>query len=149
MGVTLDERRRELLEGRNLGYLATLRSDGGAHVVPVWVDVEGDRILLNSAEGRAWLAHLRREPRVTVTIQARDNPYEYLTVRGRVVEEREDPDYRHIDSMARKYMNRDSDPYRRPGEVRVLLVVEPEWSFLFPVDFGVPHPGDLDRPLAS
>jgi len=145
MAVRIEGRARELLEGPNLGYLAAMRRDGGAHVVPLWVDLDGELILLDGAEGRAWCDQLARDPRVTLTVQDRGDPYAYLTVRGRVVRTGGDPGFRHIDRMAMKYMNRDSDPYRRPNEVRVLFWVEPEWSFLFPTDFGVPHPGNLDR----
>lgn len=145
MGVRIEGRARELLEGPNLGYLAAMRRDGGAHVVPLWVDLDGGLILLDGAEGRTWCEQLKRDGRVTLTVQDRDNPYEYLTLRGRVVRTGGDAEFRHIDSMAKKYMNRDSDPYRRPNEVRVLFWVEPEWAFLFPTDFGAPHPGNLDR----
>lgn len=146
MSRPIEGRARELLEGPNIGFMATIRRDGTPHVVPAWVDVDDDHVLLDSAEGRAGVAHLRRDPRLTLTVPNDANPYEYLTLRGRVVRERADPDYRHIDRMAGKYVGRDADPFRRPGEVRVLLDVEVDWMFLFPTDFGVPHPGDPRAP---
>jgi PPOX class probable F420-dependent enzyme len=145
MGLAIEGRRRELLEGPNLGYMATIRDDGTPHVVPAWVDVDGDMVILDSAEGRAGVAHLRRDPRVTLTVQNHENPFEYLTLRGHAVQGLGDPTFAHIDRMAVKYLGMPTDPFRRPNEVRVLFAVEVHWMFLFPTDFGVPHPGDPRR----
>ena len=43
---------RALFEGKNFGHLATIMADGSPQVSVVWVDVEGDNILVNTAEGR-------------------------------------------------------------------------------------------------
>jgi hypothetical protein len=69
---------------------------------------------------------MRRDRRVTLTIQDPDNPYRYLEVRGRVVEITEDGADAHIDRLAKKYLGVDQYPYRQPGEVRVTYKIEPE-----------------------
>ncbi len=145
MGVRLTGRARDLLLGPNLGDLAAMRRDGGAHVVPLWVDVDDEGlVVLDGAEGRAWVGQLRRDPRVSLTVQSREDPYEYLALRGRVAREGGDPAFAHVDALARRYTGHDTDPYRRPGEVRALFWVEPGWAF-HSYDFGVPHPGNVDR----
>jgi hypothetical protein len=48
--------------------------------------------------------NMGRDPRVTLTIQDRDNLYRYLEVRGCVVEIREAGTDAHIDSLATKYL---------------------------------------------
>lgn len=68
---------------------------------------------------------MRRDPRVTLTLQDPDNPYRYLEVRGRVIDIAEDGADAHIDSLAKKYLGVDTYPYRQPGEIRVIYKVEP------------------------
>ena len=84
--------------------------------------------MLNTAEGRAWPRNLERDPRVTLTVQNMENPYEYVEVRGRVAERTHDGADEHIDALAKKYLDQDSYPYRQPGEQRVIIRVEPDAS---------------------
>ncbi len=126
MGQCIEGRSRDLLEAPNFCHVATVRKDGTPYVVPTWVDVDGDRVVLNTADGRLWPKNLRRDPRVTLTVSPTDNPYEYLTIRGRVAEETKDGAEEHIDKMAQKYLGQDTYPYRQPGEERVMFRIEPE-----------------------
>jgi PPOX class probable F420-dependent enzyme len=126
MSATIEGRAEELLKAKNFCNVASLRSDGTIHGVPVWVDVQDGRPVVNSAEGRSWVRNLERDPRVTLTVQNMENPYEYLEVRGRVAEQTREGADGHIDSLAKKYMDADSYPFRQPGEQRVIIRVEPE-----------------------
>lgn len=126
MSVKIEGRGEELLKAKNFCHVATLRPDGSVHGVPVWVDVQDGLPVLNSAEGRAWPRNLERDPRVTLTVQNMENPYEYLEVRGHVAEITHEGADAHIDSLAKKYMDKDEYPLRQPGEVRVIIRVEPE-----------------------
>lgn len=126
MAEPIEGRSRELLEAPNFCAVATLRADGTPHVAPVWVDVQDDQVVLNSARGRAWPTNLERDPRVTLTIQNLENPYEYLTIRGRVAEMTEDGADDHIDALAKKYLGKDRYPFRTPTEQRVIVRIEPE-----------------------
>jgi PPOX class probable F420-dependent enzyme len=131
MSVKIEGRAEELLNAKNFCHVATLRADGSVHGVPVWVDVQDGRPVLNSAEGRAWVRNLERDPRVTLTIVNGENPYEYVEVRGRVAERTHDGADAHIDAMARKYMGVDEYPLRQPGEQRVIIRVEPDHVHAF------------------
>jgi PPOX class probable F420-dependent enzyme len=126
MSVRIEGRAEELLRAKNFCNVATLRADGSVHGVPVWVDVEDGRPVLNTAEGRAWLVNLERDPRVTLIVPNLENPYEYLEVRGRIAERTRDGADEHIDALANKYLGADEYPYRQPGEQRVIVRVEPE-----------------------
>jgi PPOX class probable F420-dependent enzyme len=126
MSAKIEGRGEELLQGRNFCHVATLRADGSVHGVPVWVDVEDGRPVLNTAEGRVWPRNLERDPRVTLTVPNSENPYEYLEVRGRVAERTHDGADEHIDLLAKKYLGAPSYPHRREGEQRVIIRVEPE-----------------------
>jgi PPOX class probable F420-dependent enzyme len=131
MSATIDGRAEELLKGKNFCHVATIREDGTVHGVPVWVDVQNGKAVLNTAEGRAWPRNLERDPRVTLTVQNMENPYEYVEIRGTVAERTHDGADEHIDAMAKKYMDADSYPLRQPGEQRVIIRVEPQHTKVF------------------
>jgi PPOX class probable F420-dependent enzyme len=126
MSTTIEGRGAELLQAKNFANVSTLRADGSVHAVPVWVDVQDGRPVLNTAEGRAWPRNLERDPRVTITVQNLENPYEYVMVRGRVSERTHEGADEHIDGLAKKYLDQDSYPFRQPGEQRLIIRVEPE-----------------------
>ncbi len=126
MSVQLSETARALLEGQNFGHLATLMPDGSPQVSPVWVDHDGTHVLVNTAEGRVKLRNVRRDPRVAISIANQQNPYQMVTIRGRVVEITHEGADAHIDKMAKKYLGQDTYPFRRPGEQRVILKIAPE-----------------------
>jgi PPOX class probable F420-dependent enzyme len=125
--IELDERARKLIGEPNLAHLATLMADGSPHVTPVWVDLEGDKVLVNTASGRVKDRNMRRDPRVALSLVSVSDPYERVSIRGRVVDIRngEEAD-RHIDELAKKYMGVDVYPNRRPDEQRLIVEIEPE-----------------------
>jgi len=126
MPEAIPEKYRDLFSKRAFANLATLMPDGRPQVTPVWTDLEGDRILINTAKGRQKDRNLRRDPRVALAIMDPENPYRYLEIRGRVTEITEDGADAHIDKMAKKYLGVDKYPYRQPGETRVLYKIQPE-----------------------
>lgn len=115
----------DLFEKKAFANLATLMPDGSPQVTPVWCDYDGEFVRVNSALGRQKDKNMRRDPRVALSLQDPDNPYRYLEVRGKVVEITEDGADRHIDSLAKKYMDLEEYPYRRPGERRVIYKIKP------------------------
>ena len=126
MSATIDGRGEELLKAKNFCHVSTLRADGSIHGVPVWVDIQDGLPVVNTAEGRVWPTNLERDPRVTLTVQNLDNPYEYLEIRGRVAERTHDGADEHIDALAKKYLGADEYPYRQPGEQRLIIRVQPD-----------------------
>jgi PPOX class probable F420-dependent enzyme len=130
MSATIEGHAEELLKGKNFCHVATVRADGTIHGTPVWVDVQDGLPTLNTAEGRAWPRNLERDPRVTLTVQNLENPYEYVEIRGRVSERTHDGADEHIDALAKKYMGVDEYPLRQPGEQRVIIRVEPEHVYV-------------------
>jgi PPOX class probable F420-dependent enzyme len=131
MSTRIEGPAEELLQGKNFCHVSTLRRDGSVHCAPVWVDVQDGMPVLNTAEGRAWPRNLERDPRVTLTVQNVENPYQYLEVRGTVAERTHDGADAHIDALAKKYMGVDEYPMRQPGEQRVILRIEPEHVHLW------------------
>jgi PPOX class probable F420-dependent enzyme len=107
-------------------HLTTLMPDGSPQASPVWVDLDGKDIVINSAQGRVKDKNMRRDPRVCVSVTDPDNPYKSLMVRGRVVNITTQGADAHIDSMAKKYLGKDKYPFSKPGEVRVIYRIAAE-----------------------
>ncbi len=120
----LEEHDVGLLTSNTLAHVATIMPDGSPHVAPVWVDAEGDMILINSPEGRLRLRNLRRDPRVGLSVVAADDLYDNIAIRGRAVEITHEGADAHIDKLAKKYMGRDRFGAYEPK--RVLIKILPE-----------------------
>jgi PPOX class probable F420-dependent enzyme len=114
-----------LTQKKALAHLATLMPDGTPQVTPVWFDVSGNRIRINSARGRVKDRNMRRNAAVALDVTDPDNPYRHVAIRGRVVNITEQGADTHIDSLAKKYLGKDTYPFRAPGEVRVIYEIEP------------------------
>ena len=82
----LPENVKQLLSKKVFAHLATVMPDGAPQVSPVWVDVDGDTILVNSAEGRLKDKNVRKDKRVALSVTDPDNPYHSVSIRGRVVD---------------------------------------------------------------
>lgn len=117
---------RDLFTKKAFAHLATVGGNGQPQVTPVWCDFDGTHVRINTAKGRTKERNVGANPRVALSIQDPDNPYRYLQVRGRVVEMTEHGADGHIDALAKKYLDQDRYPYRRPGEVRVMVKILPE-----------------------
>jgi PPOX class probable F420-dependent enzyme len=125
--ATIPDSHKDLLTTKKaFAQLATLNPDGSPQVTPVWVDFDGTHVLINTAKGRVKAKNLAREPRVAISLSDPDNPYRYLGIQGRVVEMTETGGDAHIDKMAKKYFDKDTYPYRAPGEVRVIVKIAPD-----------------------
>jgi PPOX class probable F420-dependent enzyme len=97
---------RELLAKPNPAVMVTLRAGGQPVSVATWYVFDDDRILVNLDEGRKRLKHLRRDPRVAMTVLDADGWYTHVSVQGRVAELKDDPDLTDIDRIARHYTGR-------------------------------------------
>ena len=126
MSQSIPDKYRDLFTKRAFASLTTVMPDGSPQVTPVWVDLEGDLVLVNTARGRQKDKNMRRDPRVAMAIIDPENPYRYLEIRGRVAEITEEGADPHIDKMAKKYLGADKYPYRQPSETRVIFKIQPE-----------------------
>ena len=119
----------KLFEEKNFAFLATLMKDGSPQVTPTWVDIDKSdgTVLVNTAKGRIKHRNVSTDPRVAVSVINFSNPYRMVAVRGKVIEQINGKDAdKHIDKLAKKYLDTDKYPRRRPGEERVLLRIKPE-----------------------
>jgi PPOX class probable F420-dependent enzyme len=123
--VTLTEKQAQLLLDANFGSLATLTEDGSPQVTPVWVDWDGEYVLVNTLRSRAKPGQIERDPRVEIAVASRENPYQHVRIAGRaeLVEEGAEE---HIDKLAKKYVGEDTYPWRAPGDRRVIVRIRPD-----------------------
>ena len=123
--MTLSPDVRALLDEPNFAHLASLLPDGSPQSAPVWIGVEGDRILVATGEGSLKARNTRRDPRVSLSVVAMDNPYREAQIRGRVIERRPDRDFKIMDAISYKYTSAPF-PMRANPDQRVVLVIEVE-----------------------
>jgi PPOX class probable F420-dependent enzyme len=121
----LSDEIKALVRGANFAHLATLMRDGAPQVDPVWVDLEGDTILVCTSTNSLKAKNTKRDGRVGLSVIAMDNPYEEAQLRGRVVEQRPDPDCTVIDRVSRKYTGQPF-PWRDKPTERLVLVIAVE-----------------------
>ena len=105
--------------------LATIMRDGTPQVTPVWFDYVGGKVRVNTAKGRVKARNLKPRAPVAMAILDPDNPYRYLQIRGCVTSATEAGADAHIDQLAKKYLGKDTYPFRQPGEVRIMYEIEP------------------------
>jgi PPOX class probable F420-dependent enzyme len=114
-----------LIEGKNFAHLATIMPDGSPQVSPVWIDREGDVILVNTAVGRVKQKNSARDPRVAISVVNQENPYEKVIIRGRVIAQTFEGAEAHIDKLAKKYTGAIKYQRSRPDEKRIMFRIEP------------------------
>jgi len=127
MGHQITEPVIEILQGKNFAYVSTLMKDG--QVTPTWIDIDedGNSILINT--GRIKHRNVSRGPRVAISISDQNNPYNMVTIRGKVIQQISEGADEHTDRLAKKYLGMDKYPYRTPNEKRVILKIRPDKVF--------------------
>jgi PPOX class probable F420-dependent enzyme len=133
MSTQLTQAARTLISRPVIANVATVDQEGKPQLTPVWIDIDGDDLVFNTAKGRAKQSNLDRNPSVAVSVVDPDDPYNVVIVRG-TVEATEDGADAHIDALAKKYLDVDTYPMRRPGEVRIIYRVRADHVVMQPVD---------------
>ncbi len=126
MALKLSDAHRALFDAKNFASVATLNKDGSPQVSPVWVGYDGQYVIFNTEVKRLKTRNLQRDARVALSVQNLENLYQYIEVRGKVVEITEKGGDAGIDAMAKKYLGVDKYPNRQPGEARVIFKVRPD-----------------------
>jgi PPOX class probable F420-dependent enzyme len=107
----------------NAAVIGTVRPDGSPVTVATWYDWEDGRVLVNMDEGRRRIAHLRADPRVSLTVMNIANWGSHVSLQGRVVSIEDDPDLRDIDRLSVRYLG---EPYPERDRRRVSAWIEIE-----------------------
>ena len=123
--ATLTDKARTFLEQPFVGEVTTLRPDGSPHTTVVWVDVDTDEVIFNTAVGRAKERYLRKDPRVSLIVVDPENSYRWVSVSGTAELSTEGADD-EIDRLAKKYLGKDEYPWRSAEEQRINVRIRPE-----------------------
>lgn len=114
------EKAQALLARANPAVMATLRPDGTPVTTPTWYLWEDDQAILTLDHERVRLRHLRRDPRLSLTVLQGTDWYTHVTLIGRVTELRDDVGLTEADRIARHYTG---DPYPDRARPRVTAFV--------------------------
>src|SRR5262245_43118108 len=123
---TIPEQYLDLFRKRAFAHVATLMPDGSPQVTPMWVDYDGAYVLVNTNATYQKERNFRRDPRVALSITDPDHPYRCLVIRCRVAEMIEEGAEEHIYQLAQRYFGTERYEDRQPGEVRVIVKIQPE-----------------------
>ena len=119
MSIPLPQPLKSLLEDKAFGHVVTVTATGRPRVTMVWMDVDGDEVLFNTAEGRKKVQDLRRDPRVMVSVQDPNNAQAYAVFHGKA-RITTDGARAHIDKLAKRFLG--IDQYPGPAEETRLIV---------------------------
>ena len=128
----MNDKAVKLFEGSNRVFIATIMKDGSPQLSPVWADYEDEHILINTAEGRLKHKNVLRDPRVAVSVVDQNNPLNMTTIQGKVIEIIPDYEYKHVNKITKKYIGKDTYPFRQPGEKRIIFKILPEKVYVLP-----------------
>lgn len=120
----LTELAKSLIDGKNFACVATLMPDGSPQVAPLWIERDGDTVVINTTITRQRYKNLQRDPRIGVTVFDMANPYVNVVIWGKVVEMTQSGAEEHIDKLSMKYSGK-KYPYHEPHSPRVIVRIEP------------------------
>jgi PPOX class probable F420-dependent enzyme len=123
--MTLSDDAKAMLREPYYGWVTTMRPDGSLHSTVVWVDVDGDDVIFNTAIGRAKERYLRGDARVSISVLDPNDAFHAVSVSGEGRLEEDGADA-VIDRLAKKYLGVDTYPYRTADERRITVRVTPE-----------------------
>jgi PPOX class probable F420-dependent enzyme len=123
--TNLTDEQRRFLEQPYYATVTTVREDGSPHTTVVWVDVDEEGVLFNTATGRAKPRHIERDPRVSLTVIDPQDGYKWISIDGRAEVTTEGANA-SIDKLAKKYLGQDSYPWHKPEEQRLIVRIRPD-----------------------
>ena len=124
----------KIIKDKNFAFLGTIMKDGRPQVSPIWIDIDDNNniILFNTAQGRIKHKNISRDPRISLSLVDKNNPYSMVTIQGTVIEQTTIGADEHIDKLAKKYLNTDRYPGHSPSVKRVICKIKPEKMYYLP-----------------
>lgn len=120
---------KDLLTRPVVVALVTVMPDGQPQATPVWCDMEGDYVRINTAKGRQKDRNMQRDAKVTVLAIDPDNPYRWLEVRGVIDRSSEENGVEVINALSALYRDEPDyykrNPAQRDRETRVTYYIKP------------------------
>ena len=110
------------LEKPRPAVIATIRADGSPVTAATWYEWADGRVLVTMDAAGRRIRNIRRNPSVAITVLG-DSWYTHVSLLGRVVEIRDDPDFAAIDRLSMRY---DGKPYEPRDWLCVSALIEIE-----------------------
>jgi PPOX class probable F420-dependent enzyme len=120
------EELQRLFHDRNLAFVATLSNNGSPHVTPVWTEMVDDLILINTFETSAKNKHITNDKRIALSIVEQSNPFNMVSIKGKVIEQTTEGADEHLKRLAKKYLGIGKYYYRKPNHKRIIIKIKPE-----------------------
>ena len=114
-----------LFTGKTFAHMATIMPDGLPQVTPVWIERDGEILIVVSIKGRVKDRNIRINPNVGLESSDPEQRYRFVSIQGIVVEIREEGAEAQLDKFALRYLGKDQYPWGKPGDVRVLYIIKP------------------------
>ena len=128
--MVLDKITIAMASGPNFAAFTTLFNDGSPQTHIMWVDTDGEYLLINTEIHRAKYLNTTADKRVNVMIWKHDDTFKFVEIRGKVIGEiKGEEAFENINKLSHKYWDK---PY--PFEVqteRIVLKIEAEREFFF------------------
>lgn len=124
----------KIIKDKNFAFLGTIMKDGRPQVSPIWIDIDDNNniLLFNTAQGRIKHKNISRDPRVSLSLVDKNNPYSMVTIQGTIIEQTTIGADEHIDKLAKKYLNTNRYPSHSPSIKRVICKIKPEKMYYLP-----------------
>ena len=122
----------DLLQTPVHGVLTTIMPDGGPQSSIIWVDYDGDYILINTTLERQKGRNMRANPKVTILVIDPNDSSRWVEVRGRVKEITQEGAEQHADKLTQRYCHNKLHFYgdiypieQKQKETRVIVRIQP------------------------
>lgn len=122
--MQIPESARQILDRPEFAVVSTIEPDGQPQSSVVWFERDGDDLLMSTVKGRRKHRNLERDPRATVLVYPKDNPYSYVELRGAVTMT-EEGGRELIDRLCHAYTGADRYTGDGPDDVRVVVRLTP------------------------
>jgi PPOX class probable F420-dependent enzyme len=119
--MTLPDELLTLLRGPSPCFISTLMADGSPQMTEVWVDTDGEHVVINTVDGFLKVRNLRRDPRLAVSVL---DLMRYFSVRGTVVDMITEGAADHIEMLSQRYLGEPYPWYGGRDQTRIMLIIE-------------------------
>jgi PPOX class probable F420-dependent enzyme len=85
MSVEIPQSAKDVITSGRLAHFTTINADGRPHTTIVWVDLDGEEIVIGKMMPDRKVANIKRDPRVSLSIEADGNQWgmqNYLVIEG-------------------------------------------------------------------
>ncbi len=113
----------DLLSAAPQAYLATVMPDGSPQLTQVWVDTDGEHVVVNTVLGHQKARNIARDPRVAINVADPARPAKYWFVRGECGDVTRTGAAEHIDELAQRYTGAAYQWYGGRDQVRLKVTI--------------------------